>query len=231
SSRQWISSMAGKIQSSTEIVLGFSPYYQAPGLLNAFIRFESLLTGIQFMSLAQQGRPYMGVGRNLAYRRKLFLNTKGFNAHLGVTGGDDDLFVNQHATRENTAVCMGSESLVFSRPKTTWRDFLHQKLRHLSVGRRYRFLDKVWLGLLSGSWMLTWFLVLPGLFFLPLAKVLLGFFVIRMIAMVLVMQFGPPKLGASFEAWKAPLLDFMYAFYYLVTGAKALVVKKVKWKI
>jgi hypothetical protein len=79
--------------------------------------------------------------------------------------------------------------------------------------------------------MLTWFLVLPSLFFLPLAKALLVFFVIRIALLISVMHFGPKKLGDSFEAWKTPFLDFMYAFYYLVTGAKALIVKKVRWKI
>jgi glycosyltransferase involved in cell wall biosynthesis len=227
----WISQMSESFKAPAEIVLGFSPYDKNPGLLNAFIRFESFLTGIQFIGMALSGKPYMGVGRNLSYRKELFLDAKGFNSHLGVTGGDDDLFVNQHATRENTAVRIGSAALVFSKPKVTWKDFLHQKFRHLSVGRRYKFSDKIGLTLFSLSWILTWFLVLPSFFFLPLAKVLLAFFVIRMVLLILVMHFGPKKLGDSFEAWKTPLLDFMYAFYYLVTGAKALFVKKVKWKI
>jgi cellulose synthase/poly-beta-1,6-N-acetylglucosamine synthase-like glycosyltransferase len=230
-STAWIAQMTERFEEPTKVVLGFSPYYKIPGLLNAFIRFESFLTGIQFIGMALSGRPYMGVGRNLAYRKELFLNAKGFNSHLGVTGGDDDLFVNQHATRENTAVRVGSTALIFSKPKETWREFLHQKFRHLSVGRWYKFSDKILLGAFSLSWLLTWFLVLPSLFFLPLAKVLLAFFVIRIALVISLMHVGPKKLGDSFEAWKTPLLDIMYAFYYLVTGAKALFVKKVKWKI
>ncbi len=207
-------------------MLGFSPYFKAPGLLNAFIRFESFLTGIQFIGMALLGKPYMGVGRNLAYRKELFLSTKGFNSHLNVTGGDDDLFVNQHATHENTSVWIGANALMFSKPMETWKGFLHQKLRHLSVGKLYKLSDKFLLGMFSLTWLLTWFLVLPSLFFLPLAKVLLGFFVVRMALLISMMYVAPKKLGASFEAWKTPLLDFMYAFYYLVTGAKALFVKK-----
>jgi len=227
----WIAQMASRFEEPTKIVLGFSPYFKTSGLLNAFIRFESFLTGIQFIGMALLEKPYMGVGRNLAYRKELFLNTKGFNSHLSVTGGDDDLFVNQHATRENTSVRIGPDALVFSKPEENWKEYLHQKLRHLSVGKKYKFSDKILLGAFSLSWMLTWFLVLPGLFFLPLAKVLLAFFVVRMALLIPIMYVGPKKLGASFEAWKSPLLDFMYAFYYLVTGAKALIVKKVKWKI
>ena len=229
-SNSWIAQMTNRLNEPTKFVLGFSPYYKTPGLLNAFIRFESVLTGIQLTGMALLGRPYMGVGRNLAYRKEMFLNAKGFNSHLGVTGGDDDLFVNQHATRENTTVSVGSDALVFSKPKETWKEFLHQKFRHLSVGRWYKFSDKILLGLFSLSWILTWLLVLPCIFFLPLAKVLLAFFVIRMGLLISTMYVGPKKLGVAFEAWKTPLLDFMYAFYYLVTGAKALFVKKVKWK-
>jgi glycosyltransferase involved in cell wall biosynthesis len=227
---RWIETMAGKFNEQSKIVVGFSPYLKNEGLLNSFIRYESLLTGIQFIGFALLGRPYMGVGRNLAYRKELFLDNKGFNSHLGVTGGDDDLFVNQHAIKLNTSVSIGADAIVFSKPKTTWGDFFHQKLRHLSVGKYYKFSDKIVLGLFSLTWLLTWFVVLPYLFFSPWLKVLLIVFFLRMILMIASMHILPKKLGASFEAWKAPLLDFMYAFYYLGIGAKALFVKKVKWK-
>ncbi len=229
-SNQWIARMAERFEEPAKLVLGFSPYFKTTGLLNAFIRFESLLTGIQFIGMALMGKPYMGVGRNLAYRKALFLENKGFNSHLDVVGGDDDLFVNQHATKESTVVSIGEEALIFSKPKITWREFLYQKFRHLSVGKRYKFSDKIVLSLFSLSWILTWFIVLPGLFFLSAAKVLLGLFLIRWILLMVLMHYGPKKMGSKFEVWKVPFLDFMYAFYYLVTGAKALLVKKVKWK-
>jgi len=226
----WIKRMAGSIEEQTKIVLGFSPYFKTTGLLNAFIRFESFLTGMQFVGFALLGKPYMGVGRNLAYRKDLFLNNKGFNSHLEITGGDDDLFVNQHATQEITQVCTGGDAVVYSYPKTTWGEYFHQKFRHLSVGNRYKFLDKILLGTFSLSWMLTWFLVLPVIFFSPWANVILIFFSLRIVLIIVLFHFLPRKLGDPFEAWKTPFLDFIYAFYYLVTGAKAFFVKKVKWK-
>ncbi|WHZ08361.1 MAG: N-acetylglucosaminyltransferase [Cytophagales bacterium] len=229
-SYEWIYSMSRHFQGVTQLVLGYSPYETEKGLLNSFIRFESLLTGIQFIGMALLGRPYMGVGRNLAYRKDLFLKSKGFHPHLEVTGGDDDLFVNQHAAKENTAVCVGADSLVLSQPKKTLKEFLHQKFRHLSVGKKYKRSDKIWLGMVSVSWILTWFLVLPSLMFMQWIEVLSGFFLLRMLLLSLVMHYGPKKLGTRFEVWKTPFLDFIYSFYYLVTGAKALFVKKVKWK-
>jgi len=229
-SNQWIASMSENIQSETKIVLGFSPYIKQAGLLNAFVRFESYLTGIQFIGLALLGKPYMGVGRNLMYRKELFLDNKGFNSHLNVVGGDDDLFVNQHTSRKNTVVNIGSDSVVLSKPKMTWSEFFHQKFRHLSVGRWYKFSDKIVLGLFSLTWMLSWFFVVPVIPFSSWPAVLIGIFFVRWILEIALFQMGSEKLGGSFEGWKVPFLDFMYAFYYLVIGAKALFVKKVKWK-
>ncbi|MBS1681066.1 MAG: glycosyltransferase [Bacteroidetes bacterium] len=229
-SENWIDAMMEKNQLQTQIVLGFSPYLKRKGLLNAFIRFESFLAGIQFVSLARLGKPYMGVGRNLAYRKELFLSNKGFNEHLGITGGDDDLFVNRHATSENTLVRIGTESLVFSKPKNTWKEFFHQKLRHLSVGKRYKLSDRLILGLFSFTWILSWLWVVPVAPFAAEIKLILALFLLRWITLSAVMHFLPRQLGTPFEAWKTPFLDFMFAFYYLVVGAKALIVKKVKWK-
>jgi glycosyltransferase involved in cell wall biosynthesis len=227
---QWIKHMTERYNNQTQIVLGFSPYRKEEGWLNAFIRFESLLTGIQFISLASLGRPYMGVGRNLVYTKALFLENKGFNQHLEVMGGDDDLFVNKYATKINSRVSVGSEAITISKPKLSWRDFLHQKLRHLSVGNRYKFIDKVILALFSLTWLLTWFFVVPAGFFSSSVHSIVGVFLLRWILLILLLHKGSRKLGSSLESWKVPFLDFIFAFYYLVTGLRALVVKRIRWK-
>jgi hypothetical protein len=36
------------------------------------IRFETVLTAVQYFSWAKSGLPYMGVGRNLAYKEEFF---------------------------------------------------------------------------------------------------------------------------------------------------------------
>ena len=146
-SDQWLRSISDQCKDETEIVLGYSSYLKEQGFLNLFIRFETLLTAIQYIAYAIMGNPYMGVGRNLAYRKSLFLNNKGFNGFLGVTGGDDDLFVNQHANAKNTAVSLGEESIVYSVPKRTLSEFFNQKVRHLSVGKKYRFKHILSLGI------------------------------------------------------------------------------------
>ncbi len=228
---QWIRQMAAHMTLDKQIVLGYSPYRKERGYLNAFIRFESLITGIQFMGSALLKSPYMGTGRNLAYRKALFLDTKGFHDHLSVTGGDDDLFVNRHADRLNTSVAIDAASLMRSVPKRSWRSFFIQKLRHLSAGKRYRFRDRFRLGAFSLSWILTWTLV-PSLMFLPdgLGYFVWTGFVVREGALIALVHHASRRMGEPFEAWKTPLLDFNYAIYYLGTGLSALASKRIRWK-
>jgi cellulose synthase/poly-beta-1,6-N-acetylglucosamine synthase-like glycosyltransferase len=227
----WISGMAQHFLPDKNIVIGFSPYQKQPGLLNLFIRFESFLTAIQYVGFALTGRPYMGVGRNLAYRRSLFLGSKGFNDHQEVMGGDDDLFVNQHAEKGKVGVAVGSQVLVHSVPKPTLREFYYQKLRHLSVGKRYKPGDRFLLGMFSVTWIFST-LILAVVPFLGFQAITVGgFIVLRWIMLSTLFNVAARKLGEPFEGWKVPFLDFIYAFYYLVAAPMALVSKRVRWKI
>jgi glycosyltransferase involved in cell wall biosynthesis len=229
-SKNWISSISRHFSPTTHFVLGFSPYQHRPGILNAFIRFETLITGMQYTSFALLGMPYMGVGRNLSYRRTRFLEAKGFNNFIKITGGDDDLFVNQNARKTNTAVSIDADAVVSSLPKQTLKSFFSQKVRHLSVGKYYRFGHRILLGLFSFSWIVTWFLGIPLLFFSNIPYVIAGLLVLRLIIFVVTSKAAASKLHQRLEIWAVPLLDFIYAFYYLVAGIKALATKKVRWK-
>jgi len=230
SSSYWVKEMSRACGEGKDLVLGYSPYQRGKGFLNSFIRYESLLAAIQFIGLAILGRPYMGVGRNLAYKKSLFLKSKGFHDHLGVTGGDDDLFVNQHATSGNTSVVLGENSIVTSIPKNSWAEFYMQKVRHLSVGKHYKASDKILLGLFSASLILTWSLLVPVALLFPIVYVVLGVFIIRWILLSILTHQASRKLGYAFEGWKTPFLDFIFVIYYLVIGLVALQTKRVRWK-
>lgn len=147
-STHWISEMMsgfaanGKQQKAggqTDIVLGFGAYFTKPTLLNRMIQFDTLFNGLQYLGMAAAGRPYMGVGRNLAYRKDLFFAHGGFYGLLNNKAGDDDLFVNREATAGNTAVVCTPDSLTWSVPKTNLSDWFRQKRRHLSVAPKYKF--------------------------------------------------------------------------------------------
>ncbi len=229
-SSEWIKSMSGGFsKESTEINLGVSVYQKQNGFLNAFIRFETITTVIQYIGLALSGMPYMGVGRNLAYKKELFLNNKGFNSHIDITGGDDDLFVNQHSTNKNTTICLGQDALTLSIPKQTWSDFFRQKTRHLSVGKRYKFKHKFILGVISLSHLGFWGSLITGGVLLMEPYILLSGFMLRTLLLYLTFMTACKKIGVRFDLWGLVFLDFIFVFYYLSIGIRALFTKRVRW--
>lgn len=229
-SSDWLNSMSsGFNQKNTDIVLGVSLYKKSTGLLGALIQFESLWTAVQYIGFARLGMPYMGVGRNLGYKKSLFLKNKGFSGYMNVTGGDDDLFVNKHSNGKNTSVVIGSDSLIWTEPKTNWGDFLVQKTRHLAAGKKYKFIHKFILGLITISHLLFWTSLITLLLFSPLNAIVLSLFFTRTMLLYLTFSRGSNRFGVPFSLWGLLFLDFIFLFYYLSTGLRAIFTKKVRW--
>ncbi len=226
----WISVMTAKFNiSSTKIALGYCQYTAYPGLLNLFIRFETLYTAVQYLSLALAGSPYMGVGRNLAYSKSFFMERRGFSDYLKVTGGDDDLFVNKNADKRNTVAVYDSGGTMYSEPKKSWKAYFRQKKRHLSVGKYYKLSDRIRMGLLFLSQLFFWVLFIVLLLFWQEPYYVIGGFVLRMAVQYLIFYKASVKLEGEFKLWALPLLDVLYVMYYIATGISALASRNIKW--
>ena len=165
---QWIKEMVKTYDKDTEIVVAYGPYFERKGLLNKLIRFDTLYIAMQYMSLALAKKPYMGVGRNLSYRKSTFMKNKGFTSHYNIPSGDDDLFISQVANKKNTKVYIDAVNRVESEPKRTWKTWVRQKKRHYSTGVKYKPQTNRILGLLLGS-RLAYYPTLVALFFMPQA--------------------------------------------------------------
>jgi glycosyltransferase involved in cell wall biosynthesis len=160
SSKDWILNMSSQYTMHKTIILGYGAYEKIAGsFINKIIRFETLLTATQYLAWAKIGKPYMGVGRNLAYKREEFFKVNGFIDHMKIRSGDDDLFVNQAASKANTAVCFLPDSFTYSKPKTSFKEWFTQKRRHISTAKNYKLFDRNQLALFYVSQLL--FLILP----------------------------------------------------------------------
>lgn len=142
-SNQWIRQMMAGFKSGKDIVLGFGAYFKEKGFINRLVRYDTLFNGLHYLGAAISRHPYMGVGRNLAYRKSLFFQSGGFTHLMGQRAGDDDLFVNHVATRKNTAVVVHPDAFTWSLSKKNLHDWLQQKHRHLSVSPSYRMGTKI----------------------------------------------------------------------------------------
>lgn len=227
-SRAWLCTLARRMRPGTDVVLGYGPLEKTAGFQNTFARFETAMTAIQYGSYALAGMPYMGVGRNLAYR-------KGAIPHLpstlapGLLSGDDDLMVNAMAKRGNTRLAFIPEAFAWSSAPVSWRAFLRQKSRHLSASTRYKpphqALLGVWALSFIGHYALGVLSLLKGSWALFLAA-----YLSRQIVAGGVFYCLAKKLEAQDLRWKFPLLDFALFLYYLLLTPAIWLGGRSKWK-
>lgn len=218
-SPHWIAEMAGAYQEDTEIVLGYSPYTKSKGFLNKLIRFETTHTAMSYLSYGLKKNAYMGVGRNLSYTKTLFFKGKGFNAHMHIKSGDDDLFVNHNATRRNVRISIHPDAHVYSVPKNTWASYYRQKARHSGASTLYRSRHKSSLTTQLVSALLFYLCILisatlyPAYWYYVAAAYLL-----RLICQLVVFSNIYRKLAVRDILLWLPLLDIVYYFYICING-------------
>ncbi len=230
-SKDWITAMSAQFTMHKTVVLGYGAYEKiAHSFLNKIIRFETMLTAIQYFSWAKAGHPYMGIGRNLAYKKEEFYNVKGFINHMKIRSGDDDLFINQVATSKNTTLSYAPESFTYSQPKTTFKDWFTQKRRHVSTANFYKSFDKIQLALFYIS----------QLFFIILAIILLAFQYQWIIILSLVgFRYAFTWITLGFSAGKLkekdvmlwfPIIEIVLIFTQLNVFIANIFSKPVYWK-
>lgn len=214
-SEHWLLKMQDAFSNETEVVLGYGAYQKLPGILNKAIRFETFHTALQYFGYALAGKPYMGVGRNLAYKKELFFRNKGFSAINHIPGGDDDLFINRVATKTNTAIVMDPKAFTLSKPKQSWKEWMKQKNRHYSTGKFYKSSHQFLLGLYTVSFFFFYPLLAASIIFFDWRWSLIPLGV-RIIVQGIIWKMTMKKLNeedlfAAFIFW-----DIWMFFYYII---------------
>jgi len=230
-SDNWLTYIGHTFTTGVEIVLGYSPYIKQPGFLNRFIRFEAFHTAMSYLSYALKNRAYMGVGRNMAYTKKLFFKGKGFANHMHIASGDDDLFVNQNASADNTAICIHPDAHVWSIPKQRYADYYIQKLRHYSASKAYKADHKRMLANQIVSAVAFYCLLLACFLIYPLYwKYFLAVYLLRLIVQLIIYRAAMKKLRVLDLFVFLPILDIVYYFYSCFSGFLSLFKGNVGWK-
>ena len=128
-----------------DVILGYSPYRKQKGILNKLIRFDTFVVAQNYLSYALRNLTYMGVGRNLAYKKKIFFDNKGFASHIHIPSGDDDLFIQEVSSDKNIKIGVefSRDTHMVSEVTNNWKDWIYQKRRHLSTSSFYKIKFKI----------------------------------------------------------------------------------------
>jgi glycosyltransferase involved in cell wall biosynthesis len=211
----WLQKMQDAYYNGVEVVLGYGGYHKLPGVLNKLIRFETFHSALQYLSYAIAGVPYMGVGRNLSYKRDVFIRNKGFASINHIPSGDDDLFINKVATNKNTSVVLDPEAITLSNPKITFSGWMKQKKRHYTTAKYYKPKHKFLLGLYTSTQFLFYPLLITSAIFFDW-RIALGILALKLLAQGFIYFKAMQKMNES-DLWPYfILLDIWMFFYYII---------------
>lgn len=228
-SQWWIQKMQDAYHEGIELVLGYGTYEKKPGLLNKLVRWETYKTALQYMSYALAGLPYMGVGRNLSYKKNMFVKMKGFTSLNHIPGGDDDLFINKIANKENTAIVLDEDAFTISVPPSNFRQWWKQKARHYSTAKYYKARHQFLLAGYAVSHILFYLsLLLSAIFFSW--KIALIFFGIRFLVQGWVMTVTLRKFNEKDLIPFFWLFDLWQCFYYALFSFTLVKKPSTTWK-
>lgn len=228
-SENWIQKMQETFTDKTEIVLGYGAYHKRKGLLNKLIRWETFHTALQYLSYALAGLPYMGVGRNLSYKKTIFYRHKGFSAHNNIPSGDDDLFVNMAATNKNTKINIDKDAFTLSNPATSFAEWSKQKNRHYSTSKHYKAFHQILLGLYALSHFLFYPLLIASALFYSW-QIALIVFGIRFLLQVIIFYPTMKKLNEKDLFPLFLFFDIWMFLYYLMFSISLIKKPGTAWK-
>ncbi len=224
----WIQSFSDAITGNTDILIGVSPFIPKPTLLNQFIQYETTYTAMKYISATLIKKPYMAVGRNLAYKKSLFLSTNGFSPYEAIEGGDDDLFIQKCGNGTNTGVVIEKNGIVYSEAKHNFKEYLTQKTRHLHVGKFYKNknVHVYWTVLHGMLWLCFIYLILAQSINIGVISTL----ILLIVSKGLIFIVSSRKMGYNYNPLFLPISDLIYGVLYPFVGIRALLLRKVKWK-
>lgn len=207
---QWIKLMMRNYTEEKDIVIGYGPYERKKGLLNKFIRFDTTSIASTYLSFAKNGRPYMAVGRNMSYSKDRWFEVDGFKKHYHIQSGDDDLFMQDAASRKNTVIEIDKKSWVYSHPKTSWKSWVKQKQRHYTTANQYKFINKLFLGIFPLSFLLTLVSFFTLLFSYEWWLFVLSLMGLRLIFYWIINGLLFKKLGQKDLSWAYPVYELVH---------------------
>lgn len=225
----WLAKLVGSYMEGTGIVIGHAPFEKGTGFTSLLARYENFMTALQSFGFAKAGIPYMGIGRNLSYRKSIFT---AHRQQLNVTStlsGDDDLLVNKAATAANTEVCMDKDAFTYSPPKQDFAGWIQQKKRHLRAGFHYRLHHRLLLFLFALSLLVFYAgfaaLLAAGCYIKWMVVIFVSALALRMAVTFRLHN----KLATRDLKFSSLLLDPLYAGYLLIVFFLLLLQPKDKW--
>lgn len=227
-SKNWTQLMCNNFNTA-DIVLGYGGYQKKKGLLNKIIRFDAFNVAQQYLSFALSKHTYMGVGRNIAYKKSLFFDNKGFANHIHIPSGDDDLFIQEVATKNNVTIEINVKAHTSSEVIKSWKEWSYQKRRHLTTAPLYKTKFKALLALYPYAQFLFWSSIILLVVSKAPVALLATLLSVKLLASYLVNYKSMKQLNAIDLYWIHPIYELIHLFIQGIFVLLNLINQPKKW--
>jgi hypothetical protein len=222
--------MAASIKDKTDIVLGYSPMKFSQGISAYIAKYETAYIAMQYLSYALKGMSYMGVGRNLMFKKSSFLTSNPYADNMHIASGDDDFVVKAIAREDNVDICIHPNAFTITSAPSDLNQYFHQKTRHISTASLYKNKIKNLLAIFGAAHIMVY-----SLFFLNIVllwfpiKVAVGS-ILFMWSIIIIIQVPIfYKLHESKTIPALPIVDIFLAMFYLLLLPYTILRNKTKW--
>ncbi|MEQ6124223.1 glycosyltransferase [Pseudotenacibaculum sp. MALMAid0570] len=230
SSDLWVQEMSAQFSSKKTIILGYGKYRSKRfSPVNLLVRYETLITAVQYFSYARLGSPYMAVGRNLAYTKDEFFKVKGFINHMQIRSGDDDLFIKDAADRNNTTISIHPNSFTISEAPKSFIEWFRQKRRHISTSSHYKFKHQFFLTLFFLTKLSFWVLA-PFIVFWEPIEISLAIIGSYFIFNYITIGVSSKKLNETQVSYFLPFLELFLVLFQITIFIANTISKPTHWK-
>lgn len=133
-SDKWLDCMARGFGAG-EVIVAYCGIDPKKGWANKAMRSERLMMSVRYISSAIKGRPYRSIIHNMGFTKSVYFAHNGFD-YLNMNLGEDDLFINNIATAENTSVVLNPHATM---RQVIWGDLSWWNARQRFYGSTFRF--------------------------------------------------------------------------------------------
>ena len=170
-SADWIGGLVSHFANpGVEVVLGPVVYERRTGFLSRFCQFDLFQRLLLMFGIALSMKAYAGWGQNLAFRKSTFYanRSQGFQRHLKMQPGEDDLFVADVARYGNVAVDCTPLTVMTDQSKPLFINWSIDRLNRGFTSRLYPWVPVVVKYL---DYLTRYLTVIPGLILIAYALI------------------------------------------------------------
>ena len=225
----WLTGLFESFSPDTGAVAGFSPLIFDSGLIGRMKSLEALASCIISAAFIGVGKPFLAVGRNLAYRKSLYYEIGGFGDAGASPAGDDDLLIQAIARKAKVGFTFAKETIVPSFPEEG--GYFSRKRRHFNSAKKYKTEF-----LLIGVLVFLLMLCIPVLLITGIVKGSIILFISGLIAWqgkimmdLSLLEVGSKMLGEKYSILDVLIAEIIQIPYTLLLQPSAMI-GRLKWK-